>query len=217
MKSNKLFHIILVLILTAAPFLYAAFIWNKLPDRVPTHFGLDGQPNDFGDKKHFLIPIVLLMTVGLGVYFLIKNLHKIDPKRVNTLSRETFDKFAVLLLSFMSLLSIYIVYSTVQSKTGGFLFVLIGLFLAAMGNLMHSIKPNYFVGIRVPWTLNDDDNWRRTHQLASKMWVVGGLAIAVLGMLLPEKIAFFSLIVIIFLVCCSPILYSYRLFKKTPV
>ena len=101
-----------------------------------------------------------------------------------------------------------------QSGLGSFLFVLMGLFFAAMGNLMHSVKPNYFVGIRLPWTLSNDENWRKTHQLASKVWFVGGLVVAALGLILPEKIAIFALFGIIIVICLIPIIYSYREFKK---
>jgi uncharacterized membrane protein len=52
-----------------------------------------------------------------------------------------------------------------------------GAFFAVLGNYMHSIKPNYFVGFRTPWTLESEDNWRKTHQLVSKVWVPGGLLI----------------------------------------
>ena len=214
MKTNSLIQNFLIVILTSAPFLYIAWIWDKLPESVPTHFGIDGKPDAYGSKISFLIPVVVLMVAGLGAYFLIKNLEKFDPKRAKQMSENTFHKLAMLLLVFMSCLSLYVVHSTLQSGLGSFLFVLMGLFFAAMGNLMHSVKPNYFIGIRLPWTLSNDENWRKTHQLASKVWFVGGLVVAALGLILPEKIAIFALFGIIIVICLIPIIYSYREFKK---
>lgn len=214
MKANSLIQNLLIVILTSGPFLYAAWVWDKLPESVPTHFGLDGKPDAYGSKLSFLIPVIVLMGAGLVAYFLIKNLEKFDPKRAKQVSENTFHKLALLLLVFMSCLSLYIIHSTLQSGLGSFLFVLMGLFFAAMGNLMHSVKPNYFIGIRLPWTLSNDENWRKTHQLASKVWFVGGLVVAALGLILPEKIAIFVLFGIITVICLIPVIYSYREFKK---
>ena len=214
MKTSHLVQVLSVIFLVCAPFVYFAFIWNDLPERVPTHFGINGEPDAFGSKKSALIPIVVLMTVGLGIYFLIKNIDKIDPKRAKQASKDTFDKIAMLLLIFMSGLSLYIVHSTLYGKTGSFMFVLMGLFFAAMGNLMHSIQPNYFVGMRLPWTLENEDNWRKTHQLAGKLWFGGGLLIATSSLFIPERFAVFFLLGIVFLMCLIPAVFSYRMFKR---
>ena len=61
-----------------------------------------------------------------------------------------------------------------------YVFAGVGLLLCLIGNYMHTIKPNYFAGLRLPWTLNNEDNWRKTHLLAGKLWFVGGLVIAIL-------------------------------------
>ncbi len=214
MKISNLVQVLSVIFLVCAPFVYAAFIWNELPERVPTHFGIDGTPDAFGSKSSALIPIVILMTVGLGIYFLIKNIDKIDPKRAKQASKDTFNKIAMLLLIFMSGLSLYIVYSTLYGKTGSFMFVLMGLFFAAMGNLMHSLQPNYFVGMRLPWTLENEDNWRKTHQLAGKLWFGGGLLISTSCLFIPTQFAIFFLVGTVLLMTVIPAVFSYRMFKQ---
>ena len=82
------------------------------------------------------------------------------------------------------------------------------------GNFMHSIKPNYFVGVRVPWTLEDPENWRATHQLASKLWLAGGALLILLSLLLPAKYVPVALLAIIALLVLIPVSYSYLFFRK---
>ena len=215
MKTSNLIHVLSIIVLVCAPFVYAAFIWDELPERVATHFGIDGKPDAYGSKTQALIPIVILMVVGLGVYFLITNIEKVDPKRAKQASKDTFGKMAMLTLMLMSSISLYIVHSTLNSGTGNFLFVLMGLFFAAMGNLMHSVQPNYFVGLRLPWTLANDENWRKTHQLAGKLWFGGGLLIAVTSLFLSAQFSMIFMLGAITLMCLIPTVFSYRMFKKS--
>lgn len=215
MKTNALIRFLSVTLLVTAPFIYLATIWQQLPDKVPTHFGMDGRPDSFSTKVGALVPIFMVMLVALGVYFLIKNIDKIDPKRSQNSSKETFDKMAMLILVFMSGLALYIVHSMLTAQTGGFLFVILGLFFTGLGNFMHSIQPNYFVGLRLPWTLENEDNWRKTHQLAGKMWFFGGLLIAIAALLLPESATLILMLVSILVMCLIPSIYSYRLYKTS--
>ena len=79
---------------------------------------------------------------------------------------------------------------------------------------MHSIKPNYFVGFRTPWTLENEDNWRKTHQLVGKLWVPGGILITLAALLLPAKAGFIVFICMISVITIIPGIYSYRYFKN---
>lgn len=214
MKTSNLIQVLSIVTLVCAPFIYAAFIWDALPDRVPTHFGISGKPDAYGSKTSALVPIVVLMVGGLGVYFLITNIGKVDPKRAKQASKDTFGKIAMLTLMLMSGVSLFIVHSTLHSETSNFLFVLIGLFFAGMGNLMHSVQPNYFVGIRLPWTLENDENWRKTHQLVGKLWFGGGLLIAIVSLFLTAKVSMIFMLCVITLMCVIPTVFSYRMFKN---
>ena len=79
---------------------------------------------------------------------------------------------------------------------------------------MINMKPNYFVGIRVPWTLENEDNWRKTHRLGGKLWFAGGLIAAVFTIILPYQYAVAAFMVIIGIMVIIPIGYSYLYFKK---
>jgi uncharacterized membrane protein len=82
-----------------------------------------------------------------------------------------------------------------------------------LGNYFGKIRQNYFVGIRVPWTIADEDVWNRTHRLAGKLWVAAG-AIGILGVFMPKPIGSFIFLMALSLGSIIPIAYSYLIFKE---
>jgi uncharacterized membrane protein len=214
MRKN-IFVTILIFIIALVPVFYLGAIYNSLPETIPTHFGFSGKPDSFGNKNTLWITGAILPVVSIGIYFLLNNLYRIDPKKTAKLSPETFSKIGMAVVLLFAALGISIIYASAHGSFSMRLFLpIMGLFFVYMGNMMHSIKPNYFVGIRLPWTLEDPDNWRVTHQLAGKLWFSGGIIITIATLLLPEKIAmifFFCGTAIIVLI---PIIYSYRYFKN---
>jgi uncharacterized membrane protein len=79
---------------------------------------------------------------------------------------------------------------------------------------MHSVKPNYFVGIRIPWTLHDEDNWKKTHRLAGTIWFAGGILITLLSMVVSAETGAIAMQIIIGIMVLIPIAYSFILFRK---
>jgi uncharacterized membrane protein len=110
-----------------------------------------------------------------------------------------------------------IIYSSMKGNIqagGRFMIPATGLLFAIMGNYMYTIKPNYFAGFRLPWTLSNDENWRRTHLLGGKLFFAGGLLVAICGLFASFKVSliiFFSILTLTILITC---VYSYRLYKK---
>ena len=129
---------------------------------------------------------------------------------------SVFNKLAIGLLIFFTVLNFVIIISASRGKdlVENLIFPLLGLLLAFIGNYMNNIKPNYFAGFRLPWTLNDDDNWRKTHHIASKLWFWGGLLLAITGLFLSFKVVLPVFISIIVIMSIIPAIYSYRLFKN---
>ncbi len=198
------------------PIIYFIKIYAGLPQAVPLHFGLDGQPDRYGNKEEMIWVVVLLSTVTIGVYFLIKYLPKIDPKKTAGYSADVFNKISFALVIFLSGIEFFVINSSVTGNFGidKMLFPFMGLFFAYLGNLMHSIKPNYFVGIRTPWTLEDPDTWRATHQLGGKMWFAGGIIITIATLFLSIKVGFIIFIISVVIMALVPVIYSYIYYKK---
>jgi uncharacterized membrane protein len=213
MKPFTLKNIILF-VLTALPFLYLYIVFPELPQQVPMHYGSDMQPDRFGDKTELWFPIILLMSVSLISYFIISNIYRIDPKMSDGQPGTAIQKIALAIVGFFSFISMYIIYSTVQGQSGSLLFVIIGLLFAVLGNFMYNIKPNYFVGLRLPWTLDDDENWKETHRLAAKIWVAGGILISIFALLLPMEYIFPFFMVCILIMVFWPAIFSFLFYRK---
>jgi uncharacterized membrane protein len=92
--------------------------------------------------------------------------------------------------------------------------VLVGILFVFMGNYFKVIKPNYFIGIKTPWTLENEEVWKLTHLLAGKMWVIGGIAIVIGSLIVPEDINFYIFMSITAVISFVPIVYSYFIYKK---
>ena len=204
------------LVIWLLPLAYLLYIYSSLPAIVPVHYGIDGKVNRYGNKSELILTQGILMGAGLLVYLLLKYLPAIDPKKQVVLSEATFQKLALGVVTFLSILSIVITFSTIQHsfKITGVILPITGLLFAFIGNMMHSIKPNYFAGVRTPWTLESPDTWRVTHRLAGKLWFFGGIAIALAALVLPEipaTIVFMCGLAVLTLV---PVIYSYVYFKN---
>ena len=193
------------------PFVYLIYIWNRLPEKVPMHWNGAGEIDRYGDKKELVF--MLFMLVGI-TYFVFLIIPYIDPKQKLQNMGNKLNNLRLILALFMSALAIYILYS-VQQKTSNpvLIFPLVGLLFAFLGNYFKTIKPNYFIGIRTPWTLENEEVWKKTHLMGGKLWFVGGLLMA-MTFVLPNDVQFYTFMGITAVISIVPIVYSYLEFKK---
>lgn len=215
MKKNSWLTLIIIII-ALVPLAYLAIIWNSIPQTIAMHYDAHMHPDRMGSKTELWIPTSIIAVISIFVFFLLNNIRRIDPKRYGDNQSSTFNKIAAVIVVFIAALNIMIIVSTIKGTfvMQRFMFPMLGLLFAVIGNYMNNIKPNYFAGIRLPWTLSDDDNWRQTHHLASKIWFIGGLFLTVISLLLPFKVmlpVFMSVVVVMVII---PAVFSYRLFKE---
>ena len=202
----------------AFPATYLAFIWNDLPEKVPMHYNLKGVVDRYGNKTELLILLGVVTVINIGVYFLLANINRIDPKKKyseENLPRMKQLAFAVSI--FISAIACFILYSCQHDGmklNPKFIVVGIGLLFAVIGNYFYTIKPNYFAGLRTPWALESEENWRLTHKLGGKLWFAGGLLLAIVGLFLNNTALFIVLMLTILIMVAVPIVYSYRLYAK---
>jgi len=202
----------------AAPAIYLATAWNSLPERVALHFDLQGNPDRYGNKTELLIMIIVLSVMSAGVYFLLSNIYKIDPKKYAAENKDRLQRMGFAIAIFMAVVCCVIIYSTVSGSIEfgmRYIFAGVGLLFSLIGNYMHNMKPNYFAGLRVPWTLNNEENWRKTHLLAGKLWFAGGLIIAIVCLLLPDTVSLILFFVLTFILIIIPVVYSYRMYRNS--
>lgn len=206
----------LVIVFISLPFVYAAYLYPELADKIPTHFNAAGEADAWGSKNTIFMMPIIMGASSLLVYVLLANIEKIDPKRASGVSNETIKGLGVFTVGSLSFLSLVMTYGIAQNGTpiDKLIFGALGILFAGTGFFMPRLKQNYFAGFKLAWTLDNETNWDRTHQLAGKLWVVGGslqvlVAITLEG--LPLFITFLSIMTLISLI---PAIYSYRLFKK---
>lgn len=218
---NKTKTILTQALIALIPTVYLLSIWNNLPESIPTHYDLNFVADNFGTKLEMFGIILFMYIIAIGTSLLVLNLNKFDPKQRYTGNNSLLIKISWATIIFISLIAGLIVYQTehyTQGNAGGlspkYMIALITLLFVVLGNLMNNIKPNYFVGIRTPWTLNDEENWRLTHHLGSKLWFFGGLIMFALVMLLPveysSRIMIFCLIILVGI----PVFYSFYIFRQ---
>ncbi len=195
------------------PLVYLGSVWNSLPEKVPIHWNLEGEIDDWG-SKYTLIGLVFLMPIL--TYILMLVVPKIDPKKRIEAMGGKYDQFKFILVAFMSVLTIFIIYISKNQKLSSpsIIFVLLGILFVSLGNYFKVLKQNYFIGIKTPWTLENEEVWKLTHLLAGKMWVIGGLVVVILSLILPEDINFYFFMSITAIISIVPIVYSYLIYKK---
>ncbi|MBK7696319.1 MAG: SdpI family protein [Saprospiraceae bacterium] len=211
---NKLTKEILLILISLLPYIYLAYIWDQLPERVATHFNIEGKADGWSSRRTLLyLPAIL----GLGIYFLMLIIPAIDPKKKIQEMGDNFFSIRLLIAVFMAALNVVILNAAKEGgmENANILLVLMGALFAGLGNYMQTVRPNYFVGIRTPWTLESESVWKLTHRLASKVWMAGGILIVFLSLLLQDsKLVFIIFFVLVSVMVIVPVVYSYLLLKK---
>ena len=200
-----------------APFIYGALIFPQLPSKIPTHFNIEGKADAWGGPSSIFLGPGIMGAVSIFVYVLLSNLKKFDPKKYDEANDTLYKDFAVLTVVFLSILSLIIIYSSTHAdeiNVGQLILPLVGLTFAGLGWYMPKFKQNYFVGFKLPWTLENETNWNETHKVAGKLWIYGGLFQAVVTFILPMKFGMIAFMLAIAVMVIIPSVFSYRLFKK---
>ena len=207
----------LVALMIIAPFIYGALIFPQLPSKIPTHFNIEGKADAWGGPSSIFLGPGIMGAVSIFVYVLLSNLKKFDPKKYDEANDTLYKDFAVLTVVFLSILSLIIIYSSTHAdeiNVGQLILPLVGLSFAGLGWYMPKFKQNYFVGFKLPWTLENVDNWNETHKVAGKIWIYGGLFQAVVTFILPMKFGIIGFMLATAVMVIIPSVFSYRLFKK---
>lgn len=209
-KNNKLKTLISSLIILL-PTLYGLIIWNKLPDEMVSHIGLDGTADALSPKALcvFGLPLILVALHLFALWISTK-----DPGNKNQNKKAMEPVFWI--LPAVSLFVNSLFYSIALEKQFNPMIPLIGL-LAFMfifiGNYLPKCKQNATMGIKIKWTLENAENWNATHRFAGRIWFICGFLLLPC-ILLSEKALHFILFAVIFATAAVPTAYSYFYYKK---
>ncbi len=211
MIRKNLKKLLLTSVVILLPIVAGIILWNKLPDSVPVHFGPSGEADDFASRgvAVFVMPLFLV-----AIHWLCMLATAADPKHKNINAKLL--GLALWICPLISLLVNGVVYTTALGYAINVTMVM-GLFFGCLfvviGNYMPKCRQSYTLGIKLPWTLSDEDNWNRTHRFAGRLWTVGGLVMIVTAFF--GEVLAYAMVGIILVMVIIPTIYSYRLYKKT--
>lgn len=205
---------IIMIVLAVLPLVMVLAVYNKLPEQVPMHWGINGEVDRYGEKSE------LFLLAGLNLFFgiLLPLLARIDPKRRNyERFQETYDRIILWVLGFMAVIMALILVEIFRPDTvpiSKTICGMVGILFIALGNMMPKVKRNYFTGVKTPWTLSSDTVWNKTHRLCGKLFVLGGF-LMILGTFLFQGQGMFLLtILVILIIVFLPMVMSYRWYQK---
>ena len=205
-KNLKILIITSVVILL--PILAGVILWNQLPDQLPIHWNAAGDVDGWASKPFavFLMPVFLLVVQWICVIAT-----SVDPKNKNHQSKILHLVFWM--IPVLSVLVHVIEFATAMGhevRIEVIMPVFMGLLFVIIGNYMPKCKQSYTIGIKIPWTLNSEENWNRTHRFAGWLWFIGGLGMMATGFI-GGFVAFFAIALLMVIV---PMIYSYILYRK---
>jgi len=202
--------LVFLLVLFGLGFLMAP----AMPDLVPTHWNIRGEVDGWGSKY---INLFLMPAVALFVYLLMSFLPAIDPLKKNYAHfAKPYLYFKIFLAFFFVYLYFFLLYSSVKftPPEGSLMFAIpFALLFCFIGWLLPQIKRNFFIGIRTPWTLVSDENWKKTHIFGGKVFIAAGV-ISLLAAFFGSVASFIVLISSVLLATVVTIVYSYLIFRK---
>jgi uncharacterized membrane protein len=201
--------------LWAVPFVAWFMLKDALPERLPIHWNAAGVANGWTSKGSIPWYLLLMTGIGIATYLVLRFSKRIDPKRTAQLNENVALKVGIGVVAFMTTVNLLIVIPKNSAfNMGTTIFIMLGCLFAFLGNLMYNIKPNYFIGIRLPWTLENENNWKLTHRLAGAVWFIGGIVCIILGILLSPRTMFPVFIGLTVLLVLIPSVYSFILFQR---
>ena len=209
-KKNK-GKLILTSIIILLPVLIGLILWTKMPDKLPTHWNAEGVVDGWSSKGFAVFGLPLFLFAVHWVCLLATNA---APKKQNHA-----DKIVGMVLWICPIISVLggvLIYGTalgMEFKVDKIMLILMGLMFVIVGNYLPKCKQNYTIGIKLPWTLNDEENWNRTHRMSGRLWVITGIVV-MLCVLLPANAMAIILIVILFATAVVPTVYSYLLHRN---
>lgn len=208
MIKKNLKTLIITSIVILLPILAGVILWNQLPDPMPTHWNAAGEIDGWSSKPFavFGLPLILLAAQWLCVLATTT-----DPKRQN--HSEKIYHLVFWIIPVLSIVLHAVTYLTVLGvgvRMEMVMPIFMGLLFVIIGNYLPKCKQNYTIGIKIPWTLNNEENWNKTHRFAGWLWSFCGVAIMFTGFFG----GFWVFLPITLLMVLVPVFYSYSLHRK---
>lgn len=211
LKKNKIIFIVSSAVILL-PIVFGLFVWDRLPEQMAIHWNSEGVADDYASKA----VAVFAMPCFLFVMQLLSVLVTGFDKKNKGQSEKVF-QLVLLICPFLSCFLSVLIYAQALGRpmdVSAWMVGFIGILFVVLGNYLPKCKQNATIGIRIKWTLENEENWNATHRLAGKVWVVGGFLQTVVCLLVPTEAVFAVFMTGTLLLVLIPMLYSYQLHKK---
>jgi uncharacterized membrane protein len=201
------------LLIVIAAFLASALVYPRLPETMPTHWDMSGRPDGWSNRTWgaLMLPVFLLALWALALI-----LPKIDPRGSNYAKFQgAFEAIIDSLMLFVLALHVVVLRASLGDpvQMQRIMPIGVGVLLIVIGNLLPRARPNWFVGIRTPWTLSSDRVWEKTHRFGGRVFVAGGLLITIAALFWVGA-AHVVLMAVISLCAAAVLIYSYLEWKR---
>lgn len=207
-KENKK-RLIMTSVVILIPMLIGVIFWNRLPEKMVTHFDTYGEPNGWSSKPFAVFGLPLFLFV---INIICAVTTETDPRRSSY--PQKMMKLIYWIPAVVSWVCAFSIYGyslgLKMADLGKYTTIFMGVVFFVIGNYLPKVKQNYFLGIKLPWTYADEDNWNKTHRLAGYVWVTGGILMIANFFLGIRGAEFWLLIVMV----AVPIVYSWIFYMK---
>lgn len=204
--------LIVILILSLAGLVAGLLAYPSLPEQVPSHWNAAGEVDGWMSRT---AAVFLLPALGLGLGLFLLYLPNIDPLRANIEQfRGAYNGFGVGFVAFLLFVHILTLLAGlgVPFNMTTALIPALALLMFGIGLLLERARPNWFAGIRTPWTLSSPTVWDKTHRLGSRLYKLSS-ALILLGLALPPETAFLLIMVLVLGVSLVTVVYSYIAYR----
>ncbi len=201
------------LVIAALAVVLSIWAYPQLPPTIATHWNVGGTADGFSSRA---TAVLIMPLVIIGLTGLFNVLPKLDPRGANYAKFiDTYWLIANAVILFILIGHGMIIATGLgyPVKVDRFMPIGIGLLFIVLGNYLTRVEPNWFIGIRTPWTLSSDTVWRKTHRTGGWLMVVGGFVLAA-SVFLPQGAFLPLLIAAILIVAVIPVVQSYILWKR---
>lgn len=201
----------IAVIIVAANLLLGVVTYPMLPDEIIIHWGAGGVPDGFGSKLTGVMLMQLVQFIMLGIYVIIP---RIDPEKKISTSTGYYSNLMNLMLGYFMFFNVLFITQNLgyEYNMTSVMMPAVGILLFLIGGILGKAEPNWFVGVRTPWTLSNDEVWRTTHEKSSKMFKIWGL-IAIAGVLYPAA-SVWVLVSVILVSIVYLFVFSYREYQR---
>jgi uncharacterized membrane protein len=184
--------------------------------KVPSHWNFNNEIDGYTGKTASLL-IWSGLSIGMFLLFFLMPWYSPWYKKYEKRFERLLPPLTLVMVLFFALISVYSLYlaQTQVEPEIQFILILIGLMFIFLGNLMPKTPRNFFIGIKTPWTLANEEVWQRTHRLGGWLFAISGVIMIVKGFVLLHNNLFQQISgVIAMLILLFPLAYSFFIFKK---